>query len=128
MIRLQRVGRKHEPVFRLVLTDSKNGPKSGKFLEILGSYDARRGEKAEFNIERVKHLMKDGAQLSDTVNNLLVKRKIIIGKKMNVLSKKSTRVPVETKVATETPETEIPMPEEVGVPTESVGIAEEKAL
>jgi len=129
MIRLQRVGRKHEPVFRLVLTDSKNGPKSGKFLEILGSYDARRGERAEFNIERVKHLMKDGAQLSDTVNNLLVKRKIIIGKKMNVLSKRFSVVSGETKAAAEIPETEAPTPEEgIEVLTEKVGIAEEKAL
>jgi small subunit ribosomal protein S16 len=53
-IRLQRVGRKHEPVFRLVLTDSKNSPKSGKFLEILGNYDARRGDQAQFNAEKVK--------------------------------------------------------------------------
>jgi len=53
MIRLQRVGRKHEPVFRLVLTDSKNGPKSGKFLEILGSYDTRRKDDAVFKIEKI---------------------------------------------------------------------------
>ena len=42
MIRLQRVGRKHEPTFRVVLTDSKNGPKSGKYLKNLGWYDTRR--------------------------------------------------------------------------------------
>ena len=29
MIRLQRVGRVHEPTFRVVLVDSKRGPKSG---------------------------------------------------------------------------------------------------
>jgi small subunit ribosomal protein S16 len=88
MIRLQRVGRKHEPVFRLVLTDSKNGPKSGKFLEILGNFDARRSEKAEFKTERVKHWIGSGAQLSGTVHNLLVERKVIAGKKINVLPKK----------------------------------------
>jgi small subunit ribosomal protein S16 len=88
MIRLQRVGRKHEPVFRLVLTDSKNGPKSGKFLEILGNFDARRGEKAEFKTERVKYWMGNGAKLSDTVHNILVERKVIEGKKINVLPKK----------------------------------------
>ena len=91
MIRLQRVGRKHEPVFRLVLTDSKNGPKSGKFLEILGNYDARRGEKAEFKVERVKHWISKGAQLSGTVHNILVERKVIEGKKINV-SKKSKKI------------------------------------
>ncbi len=88
MIRLQRVGRKHEPVFRLVLTDSKNGPKSGKFLEILGHFDARQSEKAEFKIERVKQLISTGAKLSDTVHNLLVERKHIEGKKINNLPKK----------------------------------------
>jgi len=97
MIRLQRVGRKHEPVFRLVLTDSRNAAKSGKFLEILGSYDARRSDKAEFKTERVKELMATGAQLSDTVHNLLVERKIIEGKKINVLPRKSPIIKEEEK-------------------------------
>ena len=92
MIRLQRVGRKHEPVFRLVLTDSKNGPKSGKFLEILGSFDARRGDKAEFKDERVKHWMANGAKLSNTVHNILVERKVIDGKKINALPKRTPLV------------------------------------
>lgn len=87
-IRLQRVGRKHEPTFRLVLSDSKNSPKSGKTLETLGAYDSRRGEKAEFKNDRIKHWMGMGAQLSGTVHNLLVSRKIIDGKKINVLPKK----------------------------------------
>lgn len=88
-IRLQRVGRKHEPVFRLVLTDSKNSPKSGKFLEILGSYDARRGDQAVFNDEKVKHWISKGVKVSETVHNLLIDKKIITGKKINKLPKKS---------------------------------------
>src|SRR5574344_355041 len=43
-IRLQRTGRKNNPAFRIVLTDSKNAAKSGKFKEILGSYDLKKGE------------------------------------------------------------------------------------
>ncbi len=85
MIRLQRVGRKNEPTFRLVLTDSKNSPKSGRYLEVLGSYDSRRGEKAEFNTDKIKEWMSKGAQVSDTVHNLLVSKKVISGKKINVL-------------------------------------------
>lgn len=87
-IRLQRVGRKHEPAYRLVLTDSKNSTKSGKFLEILGNYDSRRGEKAEFKAEQITHWISKGAQVSDTVHNLLVSKKIIEGKKINVLPRK----------------------------------------
>jgi len=87
-IRLQRVGRKNEPVFRVVLTDSKNGPKSGKFLEILGSYDSRHSEKAEVKADRIKHLVANGAKLSGTLHNLLISKKLITGKKVNVLPKK----------------------------------------
>lgn len=87
-IRLQRVGRKNEPVFRVVLTDSKNGPKSGKFLEILGSYDSRHAEKAEVKADRIKHWVANGAKLSGTLQNLLISKKLITGKKINVLPKK----------------------------------------
>jgi len=91
-IRLQRIGRKHEPVFRLVLTDSKNSTKSGKFLEILGNYDARHGEKAVMNTEKVTYWMSKGAQVSDTVHNMLVSSKVIAGKKINTLPLKKAIV------------------------------------
>ncbi|MCR4331038.1 MAG: 30S ribosomal protein S16 [Patescibacteria group bacterium] len=87
-IRLQRVGRKHDPSFRLVLTDSKNGPQSGKFLEVLGSYNARFG-KPEIKGDRVIYWVSKGAQVSDTVHNLLINEKVIEGKKINVLPRKS---------------------------------------
>ncbi len=84
-IRLQRVGRKHEPSFRLVLTDSKNSTKSGKYLETLGNYDARRGEKSEFKSDRISYWMSKGAQVSGTVHNLLIDKKLTSEKKINVL-------------------------------------------
>ena len=91
-IRLQRTGRKNEPTFRLVLTDSKNSAKSGRFLEVLGNYDSRKGEKAEFKSDRISHWMTMGAQVSDTVHNLLVDKKLITAKKLNKLPKKSAPV------------------------------------
>ncbi len=93
MIRLQRVGRKHEPSFRLVLTDSKNGPKSGKYVEVLGSYDSRRESKIEqFDVPKIKARIAEGARLSDTVHNLFITKKIITGKKINALPKKTPLV------------------------------------
>ena len=89
-VRLQRVGRKNNPSFRVVVTDSKNGPKSGRFIEILGSYDARQGE-PELKADRIKHWLNVGAQTSGTVNNLLIRKKIISGKKVNVLSRRSSK-------------------------------------
>lgn len=102
-IRLQRVGRKHEPTFRLVLTDSKNSPKSGRTLETLGAYDSRRGDKAEFNNDRIKYWMGQGAQVSETVHNLLVDKKVISGKKVNVLPKKKPIVKEGAAEAAATP-------------------------
>jgi small subunit ribosomal protein S16 len=87
MIRLQRVGRVNVPTFRLVLTDSKNSTKSGKFLEVLGMYDAVKNVK-EVKADRVKYWMSQGAQLSDTVHNWLLDKKVISGKKINALPKK----------------------------------------
>ena len=86
-IRLQRIGRKNDPSFRAVLTDSKNRTKSGKFLEILGTYNPKAGEK-NLLTERIKYWMSQGAKCSDTMHNFLVHDKIIDGKKINVLPKK----------------------------------------
>ncbi len=86
MIRLQRTGRKHEPTFRVVLTDSKNGPKSGKYLKNLGWYDTRIKNKSDqMDTEQVKYWMSKGAKLSLTLHNFLISQKIIEGKKLNAL-------------------------------------------
>ena len=86
-IRLQRIGRKNDPAFRAVLTDSKNSAKSGKFLEILGTYNPKAGEK-NLIIERIKYWIGQGAKCSGTMHNFLVQDKVIEGKKINVLPKK----------------------------------------
>ncbi len=88
MIRLQRIGRKNEAHFRVILTDSKNAAKSRKFKEILGFYNPKSGE-VKFEADRIKYWMSVGAKASDTVHNYLVSHKLIEGKKINVLSRKS---------------------------------------
>ncbi len=91
MIRLQRTGRKHEPTFRVVLTDSKNGPKSGKYLKNLGWYDTRLKNDAakQLDLVSIKKYMKDGAKLSLTLHNFLISQKVIEGKKLNALPRKT---------------------------------------
>lgn len=90
-IRLQRIGRKNEPAFRMVVTDSKNGPQSGKFLELLGSYTVK-SDTVVLKNDRILHWISNGAQVSDTAHNMLVSQKIIEGKKKNSLSRKSPTV------------------------------------
>lgn len=106
-IRLQRVGKKHEPVFRVVVGNSQNGPKSGKFIEVLGSYDPRSKNANTLNKARVQEWISKGAQVSDTVHNLLVSEKVIDKKKINALPKKTApkkEVVEEAPVAEATPE------------------------
>ncbi|MEI6659849.1 MAG: 30S ribosomal protein S16 [bacterium] len=91
MIRLQRIGRKNDPSFRVVLTDSKNSTKSGKFKEILGSNNIKAGT-IVLKADRIKYWISMGAQTSATVHNYLVHEKIVDGKKKNVLPRKSKTV------------------------------------
>lgn len=114
-MRLQRVGRKHEPSFRLVLTDSKNSSKSGKFNEILGSYDPRKSTDS-FKTDRIKHWLSKGISATGTVHNLLVTHKLIDAKKVNVLPKKTPIVKAPEPVV------EVPKAE---VKAEPVVVAEE---
>ena len=90
-IRLQRVGRSHEPSFRLVLTDSQNSTKSGRFKEMLGFYDPRKVTEA-FKAERIKHWLALGAHPTTTVHNLLVRKGLVRGKKIAVVGANPTRV------------------------------------
>ncbi len=94
-IRLQRIGRKNDPSFRVVLTDSKNSTKSGKFLEILGTYNPKaKGDSLNraLDAEKIKYWMSKGAKCSGTMHNFLVHDKVIEGKKLNVLSKKKPTI------------------------------------
>ena len=96
MIRLQRVGRKNDQSFRVVVTDSRNSTKSGKFVEIVGSYDARKGE-PQLKAERIQYWLSKGAKTSDTVHNLLVKKGIFSGSTIDVSKKPKT--PAESVAA-----------------------------
>lgn len=127
-IRLQRVGRKHEPAFRLVLTDSHNSSKSGRAKETLGSYDPRKTTDL-IKADRVKYWMERGAILTGTVHNLLVNHKIIDAKKVNVLPKKTYTPPVVETPAEAPVEASAPAAEEAAVPAadESPASPEEAA-
>ncbi len=93
-IRLQRTGRKNNPFFRVVVGEHTNSAQSGKSVEVVGSYDPKAG-KVEFAADRVKYWISKGAQASGTVHNFLVDQKIVEGKKVNMLPKKTKQVKKE---------------------------------
>ncbi|HAS84776.1 MAG TPA: 30S ribosomal protein S16 [Candidatus Yonathbacteria bacterium] len=115
-IRLQRVGRKNDPSFRVIVADSKLKPKTGNVLEVLGSYNARMG-KPIINLDRAKHWMSVGAKASGTVHNLLIDLKAVSGKKINVLGKK-------TPIVKEVPKEEVKAPAVVEAVAEAPAVAE----
>jgi len=86
-IRLLRIGRKHQPSYKIVVVDERRGPKSGKFIEQLGFYNPITKEK-NVNKERTEYWLSVGAQASDTVHNLLVREGVIKGEKKAVHSTK----------------------------------------
>lgn len=70
-IRFRRIGLKGQPSYRIVAAD-KEAPRDGRFLEILGFYNPRT-EPATLIIkeERVYHWMKNGAQPTESVAQVL---------------------------------------------------------
>lgn len=72
-IRLQRLGRRNRPFYRVVATDSRS-PRNGRALEILGTYnpiETDDAKVAELKPERIEHWLSVGAKPSETVTSLL---------------------------------------------------------
>jgi small subunit ribosomal protein S16 len=74
-IRLKRFGRKNSAFWRINAVDHR-APRDGKVLEELGFYDPINKDTAKqvvVNKTRVEHWLKQGAQPSDTVKQLLTR-------------------------------------------------------
>lgn len=78
-IKLSQTGKTNKKMFRLIISEKSRDP-YGDALEILGSYNPHSKELA-VKADRVNYWISKGAQMTDTVNNLLVEKKIIEGKK-----------------------------------------------
>ena len=87
-IRLQRIGRRKSPAFRIVVVEHTTSPKSGTYVEKLGTYNPKTKERT-LNEERVKHWLSVGAKASGTMHNMLISLGVVQGKKINVLPRKS---------------------------------------
>ena len=74
MIRLQRIGKKGQAYFRIVLNEHTKKTKGG-FHELLGTYNPHQ-KQLQANREQIEYWIGKGAQISPTVNNLMVNYKI----------------------------------------------------
>jgi small subunit ribosomal protein S16 len=90
VIRFFRVGKKNQPSFKIVVTDKRNPPRGGRFVEEVGFWNPLTKEKV-LRKERIKYWLSVGAQPSKSIHNLLVSEKIIEGKKFAVHKKKKEK-------------------------------------
>lgn len=76
-LRLQRFGAKQKPFYRVVAADSRS-PRDGRFIEIVGTYDAVKSP-AIISIDEEKAMkwLASGAQPTDTVRSLFSKEGIM---------------------------------------------------
>jgi small subunit ribosomal protein S16 len=79
-IRLRREGKLNRASYRVIVAD-KLGKRDGKFIEQVGTYDPidkKRG--FTLKLDRIDHWIKNGAQPSDTVSQLIKKARAITAK------------------------------------------------
>jgi len=98
-IRLKRFGRKKRPFYRVIIADTRN-PRQGNSIDDIGYYDPLT-DPAQFQINEEKAIkwLKNGAQPSDTVKNLLSKAGIL--KKFHEQKKSRNTEEIEKKEQTD---------------------------
>jgi small subunit ribosomal protein S16 len=70
-MRLTRVGSKKNPIYRVVIADSRS-PRDGKFIEIVGRYNPQTDPSTiELKEDKVREWLAKGAQPTDSVRKLL---------------------------------------------------------
>lgn len=126
MMRLQRVGRRNDPSYRIVVTNRQTGPKSNKHVAVLGSYSPQKNH-VQIDAAAAKEWLSKGVQASDTVHNILVNENVIEGKKVNALPKKSPIVDEEALKAQQEAEEKAQAEAEAGESSEEAAAEETPA-
>lgn len=74
-IRLQRLGRKAYPVYRVAVQEAQRHPSSGRVVAYVGSYNPHTKD-VKFDTEKVAYYLGNGAQPTPRVVKLLVEQKV----------------------------------------------------
>jgi small subunit ribosomal protein S16 len=88
-IRLQRIGKKKQAHFKVVVLEHTKKPQ-GEYLEQLGTYDPH-AKVFKADKDKIEAWMSKGAQISPTVNNLMVNYKVWDRPKMESWKPKSKK-------------------------------------
>lgn len=111
-IRLQRIGRKGYPVYRLAVQESQRHPSSGRVVAYVGSYNPHTKE-AKVQVEAAQKFLDNGAQPTPRVVRLFkdagvklptwVKEPAVKTKSLKNADKLRKNQPKEEPVAEEAP-------------------------
>ncbi len=125
-IKLQRVGRKHQPSYRLVVAERRS-KMAAPPVEDLGSYQP--GTKAAaFDKDRVSYWLGVGAQPTVTVHNMLVAQGIVAAPKRAVKMKKiAAQAPAAAEAVVPAATTEAPTAIEAAANAEPAAADAEKS-
>jgi len=88
MIRFQRIGRKNDAAFRMVVLEKTAGPKAGSYVDLVGTYNPKT-KQVTVKPDAIRAWIGKGAQVSPSLHNLLVKEGVLQGEKFSVVSKKN---------------------------------------
>lgn len=116
-IRLQRLGRKGYPVYRIAVQEAQRHPSSGRVVAYIGSYNPHTKD-VTIDAEKTDFYLSNGAQPTPRVVRILKDQKVKLPKWVaNVSSDKATSVknaeklrknqPKQEPVAHETPTEEV---------------------
>ncbi|HEY6435551.1 MAG TPA: 30S ribosomal protein S16 [Ignavibacteriaceae bacterium] len=81
-LRLRRMGKKKQPIYKMVAADSRS-PRDGKFLESVGFYNPLTNPHTlNLNEDRIMYWLNVGAQPTNTVKSLLRQKGITLKKEL----------------------------------------------
>lgn len=85
-LKLTRIGKKKQPQYRLIVIEKARDP-WGRSLEVIGHYNPMLKPKV-FTVvqDRLDYYLKNGAQPTETVNNLLINFGYMKGEKKHKVS------------------------------------------
>lgn len=89
-IRLQRLGRKGYPTYRLAVQEAQRHPSSGRVVAYVGSYNPHTKE-SRIDAEKVEFYLKNGAQPTPRVAKLLKENKVKLPEWVKLADKKEAK-------------------------------------
>lgn len=115
-IRLQRLGRKGYPTYRLAVQEARRHPSSGRVVAYVGSYNPHTKE-TKLDTEKIEFYLKNGSQPTPRVAKLLKENKVKLPEWVQLKAKKESVVKNTDKLRKNRPVEEAPSEELVAEET-----------